>query len=76
MARPDFGSHEVEHEGVKLTCRYAVPGLTMQDLVRIFHDAERQAEPHDQFSGDPAVWPTVRGVSAVTDAILDAVYGK
>jgi len=76
LARPDFGMHETEHQGVKLTCSYVVPGLTMSDLVQIFHDAERQAEPHDQFSANPAVWPTVRGVSAVTDAILDAIYGK
>jgi hypothetical protein len=35
MARPDFGEHEIEHEGVRLTCRYFAPDLTMTDLMRM-----------------------------------------
>lgn len=68
--------HKIEHEGVKLECAYAVPGLTLQDLCRIFHDARDAAGPHDYLSGNPCKWPDTRGVIAVTDAILDAIYGK
>jgi hypothetical protein len=75
MTRPDFGWHEVEHEGVKLTCRYIAPGLTMSDLVSIYDEAEKKAAPNDHLAGDPSKWPITRGVSAVTEAILNAVYG-
>jgi hypothetical protein len=74
MTRPDFGWHEIEHDGVKLTCRYVAPDLTMQDLVKIFVDAEAGFKPGDRFSGNPAKWPNARGIAAVTDAILNAVY--
>lgn len=76
MERPDFGWHETSHEGVKLTCRYVAPGLTMSDLMRIFDEGEAKAEPHDYLSGNPTKWPKVRGINAVTEAILDAIYSK
>jgi len=76
MARPDFGWHETYHEGVKLTCRYVAPGLTMQDLMRIFKDAKKEADPTDHLSGNPSKWPDVRGINAVVNAILDAIYSK
>ncbi len=72
--RPDFGYHEVYHEGVKLTCRYQAPGLTMQDLMTIFEGAEKECGPTDYLSGNPSEWPSARGVNAVTNAILDAIY--
>jgi hypothetical protein len=75
MARPDFGLHETEHQGIKLTCRNIAPGLTLHDLTMIFERATKQANPGDEYAANPAKWPTVRGVQAVTDAILDAVYG-
>lgn len=74
MARPDFGMHEIEHHGMKLTCRYVAPGLTMQDLTMIFERAQAEAGPSDHLSGNPSKWPDVRGVAAVTEAILSAIY--
>lgn len=78
MARPDFGKHQVKTHagGITLECSYVAPGLTMQDLSRIFHEAKAQAEPGDQYAANPAKWPDQRGITAVTDAILDAIYGS
>lgn len=76
MERPDFGEDVRHHQGVTLTCKRIAPGLTLHDLTMIFETAEKQAGPHDHLSGNPSKWPNVRGVKAVTDAILDAIYGK
>jgi hypothetical protein len=75
MARPDFGEDVKYHEGVKLTCRRIAPGLTLHDLTMIFDRASKEARPEDHLSANPSKWPTVRGVNAVTEAILDAIYG-
>lgn len=75
MARPDFGMHRIEHQGVALECRYIAPGLTLSDLTRIFEQAKKEAKPGDEYAGNPSLWPDVRGVRAVTDAILNAVFG-
>lgn len=72
--RPDFGMHLVEYEGMTLACRYVAPGLTMQDLTRIFSAARAEATEGDHFSADPSKWPDMRGIIAVTDALLDAIY--
>jgi hypothetical protein len=70
---PDFGENVVEHDGVKLSCRYYVPGLTLHDLVMIFERAHNDPN-NNRFAGDPSKWPDVAGVKAVTDAILEAIY--
>lgn len=76
--RPDFGEHleDFESGGYKTTlaCKYIVPGLTFQDLSRIFHDAKAKAEPGDEYAGNPARWPDERGIYAVVEAMLDAIY--
>ena len=64
MARPDFGTarDSVSIEGERaavVELKFVAPGLTISDLVGIFDDAGTK----------------VRGVAAVTDAILNAVYG-
>lgn len=71
---PDFGWHTSEHEGVKLSCKYIAPGLTVRDLVMLFELASKD-NPND-FSGNPAEWGVTKGVVAVTEAILKAVYDK
>lgn len=73
MSRPDFGMHVVYHGDTALSCRYIAPGLTMYDLVQIFAKA-RDNFVNSEYAGNPSRWPTFAGVSAVTDAILDAIY--
>ncbi len=75
MPRPDFGTHTIEHDGVKLSCRYIAPGLTFHDLAKIFHEAKGQSKPGDELAGNPAKWPDNRGIYAVAEAVLDAIYG-
>lgn len=78
MPRPDFGKSYVKTADGQavLECRNIAPGLTMQDLTMIFERAKNEAEPGDEFHGNPAKWPNVRGVHAVTEAILKAIYGE
>jgi hypothetical protein len=76
VPRPDFGVHEIEHQGAKLTCRRVAPGLTLHDLTMIFERAKNEASHTDHLSGNPSKWPDTRGIIAVADAILDAIYGK
>ena len=75
---PDFGKHVIEFNNggytTKLECKYVAPGLTFSDLLDIFHKAEAHLQPGDELSGNPSRWPGARGVSAVTDAILNAIY--
>ena len=75
MPRPDFGIDTIYHEGVPLTCRYIAPGITFSDLARAFHEAKAKAEPGDELRGNPAKWPDNRGICAVMDMLLDAIYG-
>ena len=72
---PDFGTIITEHDGVALECKAIAPGLSMHDLVVAFEDAEKQAAPGDELSANPSKWPTVRGVTAVRNAIINAIYG-
>lgn len=72
----DFGTKVVDFEGIKLSCAYKVPGLTMHDLVMIFEAATKEAKPEDEYSANPAKWPTVRGVEAVVDAVMDAIHSS
>ena len=74
MKRPDFGMIYSEHEGVTFSCRALAPGLSMHDLMAIFHEAEEELQPGDRYSGNPAKWPNSRGIRAVVDAILNAIY--
>ena len=76
MNRPDFGWQETYHAGIKLTCRYVAPNLTMSDLTKIFEEARSQATESDHLSADPSKWPDVCGINAVTEAILNAIYEK
>lgn len=80
MAIPDFGEHVVDFESggysTKIACKYMAPGLTFQDLTKLFNEAEAQAAPHDSLSANPAEWPTHRGIMAVVDAVLKAVYDQ
>jgi hypothetical protein len=72
---PDFGMHETEHQGVKLTCRYAAPGLTMQDLMEIFHKAHDDPS-NSHYAGNPSKWPDNAGVIAVLDAVYGAIRDR
>ena len=71
---PDFGMKTVVTDsGIELSCSYAIPGYTMQDLVKIFNEAANR-EGNDQFAGNPAKWPTVAGVSAIVDICVKQLY--
>lgn len=74
MARPDFGTLTSVHEGVKLECRAIAPGLSLHDLVVAFGRAKSEAAPNDRYSANPSKWPDVRGINAVAEAILTAIY--
>ncbi len=75
---PDFGKQRVRinsggYETV-LECAYVAPLTTFSDLMEVFDRAEAEAEPGDHLSGNPAKWPNHRGVYAVVEAVLKAVY--
>lgn len=73
MRKRDFGKHQiVTDRGVVLECAFMVPGLTMGDLSAIFETAVNEAGPSDHLAGNPALWPTNRGLKAVIDAINEA----
>lgn len=71
---PDFGMLQTEVHGITLECRAIAPGISMQDLVHAYSQASEATEPGDQYSGNATKWPVYRGVKAVADMILDAVY--
>lgn len=71
MPQPDFGWKEEMFGTVPMRCRYAAPGLTLHDLTMIFEEAKKGG---NEVAGDPSEWPDVRGVKAVTEAVLAAVY--
>ena len=75
VARPDFGEDRQEFHGTVLTCKRVAPGLTLHDLVMAFERGKNEAGPSDEMAGNPSRWPVTRGVKAVTNTILDAVYG-
>lgn len=72
----DFGKSYAYHEGVELSCNNVAPGLTMQDLSRVFHEAKAKAEPGDELAGDPGRWPDNRGIMAVVETINAAYRGE
>lgn len=77
MTIPDFGWHEEiigEQYPVTITCKYVVPGLTFPDLMHIFAEAEKEWKEEDSFSANPSKWKNSRGLNAVLDAILKAIY--
>jgi hypothetical protein len=77
MSRPDFGmNYKHLDDGVQVGARLITPQHTLHDLVMIFERAKNEANPGDELAGDPSQWPEVRGVRAVADAILDAIYGN
>ena len=72
--RPDFGMIVDNSDGIELSCRAVVPGLSLHDLVMLFDAAHDGAKPGADLSGNPSEWPVVRGVNAVAEAMLDALY--
>lgn len=74
---PDFGEHTETIEGqypITITCKYVVPGKTFSDLLKIFREAEKPWVSSDNLSANPSKWQNSRGVSAVLNTILEAVY--
>lgn len=72
---PDFGEHTVVHDGVELTCRYVVPGLTFHDLAMIFEAAKNNPE-NSSVAGNPSKWPDNAGLIAVIDAMFEALVAS
>jgi len=72
---PDFGLIQSDVQGIPMTCRAIAPGLSIHDLVMIFDEAHNAAQPGDEMAGNPSRWPVTRGIKAVADAVLIAVYG-
>lgn len=70
--RPDFGTHTEDG----LSCRYMAPGLTMHDIMRVFVDAEAEWKPVDDLSANPSKWKNFRGVTAVVDAVVEALVAQ
>ena len=70
---PDFGMVRSEYDGVVLECPATAPGLTLHDLVCMFEEASATGNP---LAGNPSEWPVTRGVQAVRDAIMKAIYVK
>jgi hypothetical protein len=68
----DYGESEAFHEGVKLTCKNVAPNLTMNDIAKVFERAKSEAQPGDEFAGDPSKWPDIRGLTAVVVLLADA----
>ena len=68
---PDFGMIRYDFQGIGLECKAIAPGLSLHDLVMTFEAASRGGNP---IAGNPSDWPTTRGVKAVADAILKAVF--
>lgn len=62
------------HQGVVMECRAIAPGLSLHDLVMAYEKASKSPEC-DSLSGNPGKWPTVRGVEAVAEVLLSAIYG-
>lgn len=75
MSVPDFGwqDEEVVLGGQKtiLTCRYVAPGLTLKDLIKLYEEAYAEG---DSLAGNPSKWPTNKGIMAVVNAVLEAIY--
>lgn len=71
---PDFGEHFVDFTSgghtTQLSCRYIAPGLTFQDITEIFYEAEKSLGATDRLSASPSKWPNMRGLLAVTVAIV------
>lgn len=74
LPRPDFGMHQTTFHGLTLECRYVAPGLTFSDLYRVYDEAEKAFQESDNLHGSPTHWRGARGMMAVTNAILDAIY--
>jgi hypothetical protein len=70
---PDFGTIYAEHQGTQLSCRALVPGMALQDLCKVFEEAEEAAGPRSSMAGNPGKWPDVQGVKAVAQAAALAV---
>jgi hypothetical protein len=70
----DFGKVlRVGPDGILLQSKAIVPGLTTHDLMLIFEHAKSKASESDRYSGNPSLWPDVRGINAVVEAVLTAL---
>lgn len=78
MPIPDFGHQRTRiHSSIstfELTCKYVAPGITFSDLMKAYYKAEEDWTEEDQWSGNPTKWQGARGVNAVLDMLLEAVY--
>ena len=72
---PDFGVLNSEFQGVKMSCPAIVPGLSLQDLMMVFEEAEKAAGPRNSLAGNPSEWPNVQGIKAVAQAVAVAMIG-
>lgn len=70
---PDFGFTRLEWCGLVLETRAIAPNLSLQDLVQVYEAASKEGNPA---AGNPSEWPVSKGVRAVVDAVLTAVYGS
>jgi len=59
-----------------LGARLTELGVTMHELMMAFEKGLKEAEPGDEYAGNPTKWPTVRGIAAVTTMLLDAMDAK
>lgn len=73
---PDFGMLRTESMGVILECRAIAPGLSLHDLIVVFEAAKSEAKPGDEFAGNPSKWPDIRGIKAVTAAVVRAMQNR
>ena len=72
----DFGEAHTDFHGVDLSAKALVPGLSLSELVNMFEDARKEAAPADSLSANPNLWPDVRGIRTVVEAVLTAVTGS
>lgn len=74
---PDFGtiisSFQYGDNKVELEARAIAPGLTLHDLTVTFEDASGRG---NDLSGNPSNWSNTRGIEAVVDKVLEAVYSS
>lgn len=76
MEYPDFGMKtETTDDGVVLECSYYIPNYTLHDLMKVYETAKNQPGLN-QFSGNPAHWPSVNALKAVVDICIEELYNK
>ena len=61
---------------IEVCCKNVAPGITFNDLVMMFNEAEKEWKPEDNLSGNAAKWKNARGIHAIVHSILHAIYVK